>query len=203
MTKTRQPGRRRFLAYFGAAGAAATGAVLTFRPSNAQQGCAPTPSDAMGPFYVADAPVVDDLNRWGKPGEPMAVTGRVLDAGDLRTPVAQARVEAWQTDGEGRYHPQGNGPASVYADRDIDMRGTVIADTEGRFFYRTLVPGRYAPRPRHIHYRVTAPGYETLVTQHYVSDGEDVPGGPCRSGRVDRSSGEARFDGPAIYLRRA
>lgn len=191
------------MVFFGAFGTATAGAVLPHRVSPAADGCAPTPGDALGPFYVADTPVLADLNRWGKPGEPLAVTGQVLDAGDLSTPIADARIEVWQTDGTGRYHPEGNGPASAYADRDIDLRGTVLAGTDGRFAYRTLVPGRYAPRPRHIHYRVSAPGYATLVTQHYVSDGEAVPGGICRSGRVDRASGSARFDGPAIYLRRA
>jgi protocatechuate 3,4-dioxygenase beta subunit len=32
--------------------------------------------------------------------------------------------------------------------------------------------GAYSDRPPHIHVRVTAPGYEELVTQHYSERGQ-------------------------------
>jgi protocatechuate 3,4-dioxygenase beta subunit len=32
--------------------------------------------------------------------------------------------------------------------------------------------GAYSDRPPHIHVRVTAPGYEELVTQHYPERGQ-------------------------------
>ena len=155
----------------------------------------------MGPCYVENTPVLTSLNRWTRADEPMIVTGRVLAADD-ESPVAGARLEVWQTDGDGRYHPQGNGPAEMYEDREIDMRGTVVAGDDGAYTYDTLVPAPYWPRPRHIHYRVSAPGFRTLVTQHYLSDGEPVPGGPCRSGSIERAGEVARFDGPVIYLSR-
>jgi catechol 1,2-dioxygenase len=34
------------------------------------------------------------------------------------------------------------------------------------------VPVSYGGRPPHIHLRVTAPGYEELVTQHYPERGQ-------------------------------
>lgn len=165
--------------------------------------CVPTRSDSLGPFYVSGMPVLADLNRWGKQGEPLLVTGRVLDAGDQAMAVAGARIEIWQTDGEGDYHPSDDGAAADYDDRELDMRGTVLGDADGMFAYRTLIPAAYWPRPRHIHYRITAPGYQTLVTQHYLTDGESTSKSPCRSGPIDRSTGIARFDGPDIYLQKS
>ena len=164
--------------------------------------CGLTRADAKGPFFVSDTPIVDNLNRWGKSGEPMVIVGRVLDGTDPSRPVANARIELWQTDGKGLYYPQNNGRASDYGGKDIDMRGTVIAGEDGQYSVASLVPGRYEPRPRHIHFQLSAPGFKTLVTQIYVSDGEDVPGGPCRSSVVDRSQGQARFKVPDILLER-
>jgi protocatechuate 3,4-dioxygenase beta subunit len=166
----------------------------------AADACAPTAKDYLGPFYISGTAVLEDLNRFGKPGEALGVSGRVLSAADGHAPVAGARIEVWQTDSTGRYHPEDNGKAGDYADGDIDLRGTVVADRDGRFSFRTVVPGRYPPRARHIHYRVSAPGFRPLVTQHYLSDGEAVPGRRCRSGAVVRGAGGAVFDAPAFYL---
>ena len=151
------------------------GLVLIAPAAWAADACAPTAKDYLGPFYVSGTPVLNDLNRFGKPGVALRVSGRVLSAADGHAPVAGARIEVWQTDSTGRYHPEGNGKAGDYADGDIDMRGTVVADGEGRFNFLTVVPGRYPPRARHIHYRISAAGFRPLVTQHYLSEGEAVP----------------------------
>lgn len=198
----RHPGRRRFLQFFSALGGAALAGSKRAEAQNADE-CGPTRRDAKGPFFVDDMPVVENLNRWGKPGEPMKISGRVVDANAPNRPVAGVKIELWQTDGEGRYHPEDNGPASRYEDRELDLRGTILADSEGRYEVVSLFPGEYDPRPRHIHYQLSAPGYRTLVTQIYVSDGEAVPGGPCRSTRVIRSGGSAEIAVPDILMVRA
>lgn len=194
-----RPGRRRFLQFFTAYGGAL---LFGTKSSGAQstQACAPTRSDSKGPFFVSDMPVVENLNRWGKPGEPMRITGRVTNADKPDQPLAGVKIELWQTDGEGHYHPEGNGPASQYDDRQLDLRGTVLTDDDGRYEVASVVPGEYDPRPRHIHYQLSAPGFRTLVTQIYVSDGEAVPGGHCRSTRVDRSTGAAQIAVPDISM---
>lgn len=195
----RHPGRRRFLQFFTALGSAT---LIRPEPAKAQstEACGPTEQDAKGPFFVDDTPVVADLNRWGKPGEPAKIFGRVMDAATPDRPVAGVKIELWQTDGEGRYHPEDNGPAADYADQELDLRGTILADSDGRYEVASLVPGEYAPRPLHIHYQLSAPGYRTLVTQIYVTDGEPVPGGPCRSTQVDRSNGMAEIAVPDILM---
>ena len=92
-------------------------------------------------------PVVENLNRWGKPGEPLRITGRVTNADRPDQPLAGVKIELWQTDGEGRYHPEGNGSASQYDDRQLDLRGTVLTDDDGRYEVASVVPGEYDPRP--------------------------------------------------------
>ncbi|XP_078586302.1 protocatechuate 3,4-dioxygenase beta chain-like [Branchiostoma floridae x Branchiostoma japonicum] len=52
-------------------------------------------------------------------------------------------------------------------------RGKVITDPQGRYSFITIMPGKYGwgwyTRPAHVHFRVTAPGRQTLVTQMYFS----------------------------------
>ena len=167
-------------------------------------GCVPTESDHLGPFYVSGMPVVEDINRFGKPGERMRVLGEVRSDDAGRAPVAGALVEIWQTDGEGDYHPHDNGRYSDYEDAELDMRGSVVSDEGGKFSFDTVVPAREGlfGRHKHIHYRVSADGHETLVTQHYIDEGSRTPGGRCRSARVEKAGGRLVYSAPAIYLRR-
>jgi protocatechuate 3,4-dioxygenase beta subunit len=174
-----------------------------FFASNAfAQECIPTRSDALGPYFVTGMPLTQNLNRFGKPGEALTVNGRILDAGAPDQAVTNARVEIWQTDGDGRYHPQNNGASSDYDDVALDLRGTVLTAGDGTYHYVTVIPGRYAPRPRHIHYRISAPGHETLVTQLYLSDTATVRTDPCRSGQFERTANGAFFNALVIYLNR-
>jgi protocatechuate 3,4-dioxygenase beta subunit len=62
-------------------------------------------------------------------------------------------------------------------DNDTDafaFRGRSGATEDGSYRIETLLPGRYLNggefRPRHIHFRVTAGGYEPLTTQLYFED---------------------------------
>jgi protocatechuate 3,4-dioxygenase beta subunit len=48
----------------------------------------------------------------------------------------------------------------------------VFAGQRGRYRFESNVPVPYGGRPPHIHVRVTAPGYEELVTQHYPERGQ-------------------------------
>ncbi len=114
--------------------------------STAGEACAPTRPDALGPFYRPGAPVRNVVGRG------YVLTGRVLGAPDCR-PVPGARVEFWLAGPDGRY-------ADAY-------RATVVADAEGSYRFESHFPPAYGGRPPHIHVRVSAPGYRTLVTQHY------------------------------------
>jgi protocatechuate 3,4-dioxygenase beta subunit len=170
-------------------------------PADGQASCAPTEADSLGPFYVADTPIVDDLNRHGKSGDALSLSGRILSTSD-QAPIAGARIEIWQTDGDGEYYPDDNGAYADYDDGEIDLRGTVISDEEGRYAVNTLVPGAYFPRPRHFHYRITADGYAPLVTQLYITgDGAiSQPGGDCRHAPLTETSDGFSYEAPDIFL---
>ena len=97
-----------------------------------------TPSQTVGPFFAVALPwpdgpyVVPD-------GTPAAVrlSGRVLDgAGE---PVADALVETWQADPNGRFaHPDDPRGAAAGGFRGF---GRCPADTDGRFWVLTVKPG--------------------------------------------------------------
>lgn len=193
--KAREPARRRFLT-FAATLPAALGVSTGL--ARAQQAQIPTATDMEGPFYISNTPVVTNLNRFGKTGEAMRIEGRVMNASAPDQPVANARLEIWQTDGTGRYFPEARGDYRDFRDSDIDMRGTVIADHDGRFSVMSLFPAEYWPRPSHIHYWIRAEGFVPLVTQHYLDTRPRER--PHRTAQVIRSQSPALFPAPTIYL---
>ncbi len=140
----------------------------------------PTPRDALGPFYPPnwageiDADLVAFGNNAYRDGTPLTVTG-VVRGTDGRA-IANALLEIWQTDNTGKYrHPDdgGEGPAQ----RGFQGYGRVFSDAEGRYRFRTIMPGLYGGRPPHIHLRVVASGSKELVTQLYFAGDNKERGG--------------------------
>jgi len=117
--------------------------------------CNPTPADHLGPFYVPDAPVR------AKVGQGYVLSGTVRSAADCAA-IAGARIEFWLA-----------GPAGDY---DDDHRATLFADNSGAYRFESNFPPAYGPRPPHIHVRVSAPGFRTVVTQHYPESGKSGAG---------------------------
>lgn len=193
--QSKTPARRRFL-QFAAMVPATLG--LSAAWAQEQQAMVPTASDMEGPYYIRNMPVVSDLNRFGKPGEVMRIVGQVMNASAPETPVAGARLELWQTDGRGRYHPQAKGDYADFPDDQIDLRGTVIADDQGRFEVLSVFPAEYWPRPPHIHYWIRAEGFRPLVTQHYLDT--RASNRPHRTAAVDRTQSPAVFPAPIFYI---
>jgi protocatechuate 3,4-dioxygenase beta subunit len=142
-----------------------------------------TETTVLGPFYVGEhrvAPHGSDLAP-GAPGERVFVDGAVADAAGR--PIAGAAVDVWHADGDGFYDSQKPG----YRLDTPSMRARFMSGGDGRFAFRTIVPrsypvpidgpvgellaagGRHAMRPAHIHFLLTAPGFETLVTHVFVA----------------------------------
>lgn len=119
--------------------------------------CTATTPDALGPYYRAGAPSIVDL-AGSEPGTALAIAGQITDTDCA--PLAGARIEVWQADAAGDYH-------------DDRLRGTLVADAAGAFAFTTIMPGRYLQatgyRPAHLHLRLTAPGFRTVVTQIYFA----------------------------------
>jgi uncharacterized protein (TIGR03437 family) len=94
------------------------------------------------------------------------LSGRVLDRrGD---PVRAAVVEIWQADDRGNYiHSQGINRGQV-RDDNFQGYGRFLTGSSGEYLFRTIKPGLYPGRVRHVHAKVTLPGGTSLTTQLYV-----------------------------------
>jgi len=117
-------------------------------------GDAATISQTEGPFFKPTSPERFDLIEPGMAGQPLEVTGFVLTRSCK--PVGGALIDVWQADAKGDYDNSG-----------FRLRGHLFADAEGRFRLRTIVPGNYPGRTRHIHIKVQPPGGSILTTQLY------------------------------------
>ena len=124
---------------------AALAALAVPAESSTAPYCPPTRADSLGPFYEAGAPVRSRVGRG------YVLTGRVLSTGCR--PLARARVELWLANRNGDY--------------DDAHRATLFTARTGAYRFESNKPPSYSGRPPHIHVRVSARGYRTLVTQHY------------------------------------
>ena len=65
------------------------------------------------------------------------------------------------------------------------LRGTMYSDANGLYAFETIVPGPYLNgnqyRPKHIHYKVTKPGFPDLITQLYFEGDPYIPADPWAS----------------------
>lgn len=144
---------------------------------------AATENTVLGPFHVQHAPrraMGDSICLDGK-GAPCSVAGTVID--EHGRPIPGATIDVWQTNDDGFYDVQQPGEQP-----DFNMRGIFETGEDGRYWFTTVKPlpysiptdgpvgdmlkkmGRHAMRPAHIHFIVSAPGYETLVTHIFVKD---------------------------------
>lgn len=104
-------------------------------------------------------------------GDVVYISGQVLD--DDCRPVAGALVEIWQANKHGRYaHEADPNPAPL--DPHFQGWGQVISDEQGRYSFKTIIPGAYPAgqdwwRPPHIHFKVSKRGYHELITQMYFA----------------------------------
>lgn len=129
------------------------------------EACFLTPSDMEGPYYIANAPFKDSLYPEGTPGQRLTISGTVYTAGCAGV-LAGAEVDVWQADSTGVYD---------FSNQFLG-RGRVLTDANGRYTFKTVLPGLYQPRPRHIHFRVYHPDAGVLITQLYFEG--SVSGAP-------------------------
>jgi hydroxyquinol 1,2-dioxygenase len=144
-------------------------------------GC--TEATVFGPFHVEGAPNYecgDDVAN-GAVGQPCEVRGTVR--GLNGEPVPGAVMEVWQADAEGKYDVQREGLARAQA------RGVLKAGPDGRYHFKSILAEAYpipdnGPvgdmlratkrhpwRPAHLHFMISAPGYESLIT-HVFRNGD-------------------------------
>ena len=135
-----------------------------------------TPHTVLGPFYVDDSPVLEPGGNMaeGVPGEPCYITGVVRNL--KGEPIAGAKLDMWQADDEGIYEVQLTEQDGPY------LRGIYHSGADGSYAVKTIAPLGYSIpmdgpvgdlikqtdisyyRPAHIHFILTAPGYQKIIT---------------------------------------
>ena len=114
----------------------------------------PTPKQTEGPYWTANSPERNDFTTDGAPGQPMTLTGTVVDT--ACQPVPGTLLDFWHCDGNG-----------VYDNEGYKLRGHQYTDGNGAYRLTTVKPGLYPGRTRHFHVKVRRPGGEVLTTQLY------------------------------------
>jgi protocatechuate 3,4-dioxygenase beta subunit len=107
-----------------------------------------------GPFFRPNSPLDRDLYPDAPGGERITVAGFVFD--NRCRPLAGSFVEIWHADENGDYDSVG-----------FRLRGHQFTDTQGRWWFNTIVPALYPGRTRHFHFKVQRPGGRLLTTQLY------------------------------------
>ena len=133
-----------------------------------------TPADFEGPFYPVSKQQDIDHDLVHVTGQNGIARGDILNlSGIVVNTRGQAQknitIEIWQTDPQGRYkHPADSSPG----DRDPNFQywGAAITAADGTFYFKTIVPGAYEPRPAHIHYKVLQDSKVILTSQIYFRD---------------------------------
>jgi catechol 1,2-dioxygenase len=152
-------------------------AINARRPTGASE------NTVLGPFHVADAPEYEMGTNicLDQKGEDMVVRGRILDTEG--NPVAGARIDVWQANDEGFYDVQQKG-----LQPDFNLRGVFTTGADGSYWFKAVKPkfypipddgpvgqllgrlGRHPFRPAHLHYIISAEGYDTLTTHIFDPD---------------------------------
>ena len=159
------------------------GASMLIDAINNRKPSGATESSVLGPFYREGAPAYEngaDLADGETGGERVLVSGKVIDLDGA--PIAGAVLDIWQT-----------APDAIYAAQDtsrtsFNLCGRLTTGDDGRYWFHTRKPvsytvpgdgpvgdmlkaaGRHNWRPAHIHFLLSAEGYETLVTQLFTDD---------------------------------
>ncbi len=152
-------------------------AINNRRPAGA------TENTVFGPFHVVGAPerrMGENISLDGK-GESCLFEGRVIDLHG--EPIQGARIDVWSDNADGFYDVQQPGIQPKWNNRGIFTTGA-----DGKYSFVGIKPvsypipddgpvgkmlshlGRHPYRPAHMHFLVTAPGFQKLVTHTFVGD---------------------------------
>lgn len=169
-----------------------------------------TENNVEGPFYSPDAPMLEAPHvlpkRADLDGEKLMFSGTVRSTDG--TALAGAVLDVWQASGSGLYSNFMPGVP------DMNLRGRLTTDAEGRFEFETVVPsfyglppdcvtaqllgaiGREAIRPGHIHVKLSHPDAQSLTTQLYIDGDPYIDQDPVDAVKdeliitLDRSGGD-------------
>ncbi|NKB21561.1 MAG: hydroxyquinol 1,2-dioxygenase [Alphaproteobacteria bacterium] len=145
-----------------------------------------TAVSVLGPFYIENAPFIKnggDLIA-DNAGQQTLVKGCVSSTDG--TPIPNALLDVWQNAENGKY-------SNEDPDQDDNnLRARLNAADDGSYSFSTIRPtpytvpedgpagvmldamGRHPWRPAHIHFKISADGYQDLITEIYPDDDEYI-----------------------------
>ncbi len=148
--------------------------------NNGDGGNTETAQSLLGPFWRLNLPRTENggsIVRSATPGPALFVNGRVVDP--KGEPVVGAEVDVWHASPVGYYENQDPEQA------DMNLRGKLLTDADGRFWFRSVMmvgypiptdgvvgrllkaQGRHPYRPAHLHALIVKPGFKVLISQVY------------------------------------
>ncbi|WP_422860716.1 hypothetical protein ACOKFD_07750 [Flagellimonas sp. S174] len=150
-------------------------AFMGYSKKNDPQTCL-TQADDLGPFFREGSPL--NNNMIGKStGIRLDIEGKIFDGHSCNLPLSNVTVEVWHASPEGSYDVSSN---------EYLFRSKLKTNKLGAYHFRTIMPGNYGNRPKHIHFKVSATGYSTLITQLYFENDMGQPDMLARNASNDR-----------------
>jgi hydroxyquinol 1,2-dioxygenase len=153
---------------------------------NHERGGIGTENTVLGPFYVPGSPRKEMgssiVQKSTEKGELAVINGIVTN--NKGAPVEGANLDVWQSSSEGFYHMQDDDMP------DFNLCGQFTTGADGKYIFVTEKPasypvptdgpvgdmlracGRHPMRPGHLHFIITAPGYDRLVTHIFTDEDE-------------------------------
>jgi len=175
----KEQNRRKFLTNLGltvGAGILSTSFSIP-KPKEEIDECKNTPILDIGPYAVMqyrnqadhDIDLTQMKGRKGiAKGQHIIVFGKVTDK-DCN-PLKSAIVEIWSANHFGRYKHEFDNKGEI--DPNFQGWGQAITNENGEFRFKTVYPGLYGNRARHIHFKISRRDFHELTTQLFFDGGE-------------------------------